>query len=271
MKKLQNILISKIKPPANAARSLLDPDSITELADSIKKLGLLQPILIRKVGKQYEIEAGHRRYLAVKQLGWESIDCIALDTTDEDELHLERAHENLIREDLNPLDEAALIYKLVYEDGRGVDDTAKLLCKKPSWIIRRMDILQWPEDIKTALKLGHITIAVGNELSRLKDDETRSRLLDATIQYGATSKVVKQWIDDMSVDRYFDSQAADKEMGENISVGMSGTQMECRICGIYHDLGVLRHVWLCPDCLMGIRELARETRLEIAKKQKQEK
>jgi len=270
MKLQKKLRLDEVKEPDEALRSKIEIDGIDELAASIRKIGLLQPIGVRKNGDKYEIEYGHRRYIAVHQLGWEEIDAIVLEETDEETLHIERAHENLVREDLNPLDEARMVYKLVYEDGRGIEATAKLLCKKPSWIDMRCDILRWPQDIQDALEKREITWSVGRELQRVKDNEKRAAFLDAAIKHGATKRVVAQWIDDSSIDTFLQSQETMEALGENISVGMSETRMECRICGIWEDIQRLRHIWLCPECLMGIRELAREVREEIRKKQEEE-
>lgn len=269
MKNFKNLLITKIKEPGEAVRSQIEFEGILELADSMKKRGLLQPIGVKPQGDMFEIEYGHRRYLAACHLGWTTIDAIILDTDDEDALHLERAHENLIRENLNPLDEAKLVYQLVYEDGRGVEAAAKMLSKSEAWISRRCDVLRWPKDIQAAIGSGEISLSVGLELQKVREEEKRIALLEAAIKHGATKRVVAQWVDDMSVDTFLKSQQADTEMGNAITSDMSEVQMECRVCGIYHGVNILRHIWLCPECLMGVRELAREVRTEIAK-QKEE-
>lgn len=266
MKELVEIPLSKIIEPLDAARAAINEEGVFELAESMLKLGLLQPILVRAVGDKYEIEAGHRRYLAAIRLNWSTISSIIIKGEDEERLHLERAHENLVREDLNPLDEAKLVYKLVYEDGRGVEATSKMLCKSEGWILARCDILRWPQDLKTAIGTGQITLSVGKELAKVRDDEKRGRLLEAAVKHGATKRVVHQWVEDMSIDRYFESQDADSDMGSSIQVGMGDCRLECRVCGTYMDMYVMRHIWLCPDCLGGVRELAKEVRIEIAKK-----
>ncbi len=263
MSEQRHIAMSAIMQPTNAARSAINRNGIVELSESMKVVGLLQPILLRRQGDKYEIEAGHRRFLAASMLNWQEIEAKVLDDNEDADMHLERAHENLIRENLTAVDEARQVHLLVHEKGRGIDDTARLLSKSPAWVENRLDILGWPEEIQKELHAGIINIAVGRELARVKDAATRSRLLDAAIAYGATKKVVTQWVDDISVDKFLVESEINRDIGENISTAITGVAMDCRICGVSHDMSRLKHIWLCPDCLLGIRELARETRSEM--------
>ncbi|MEK7178331.1 MAG: ParB/RepB/Spo0J family partition protein, partial [Patescibacteria group bacterium] len=122
-KSLVSLNLHEILEPDKPSRDKIHQPAIQEMGNSLLKCGQLQPILVRRESNLYKIEAGHRRFLAARLIGWSVIDAIILDPTDEDSLHLERAHENLIREDLNPVEEARLTWDLVYEDGRGVDRT----------------------------------------------------------------------------------------------------------------------------------------------------
>ena len=265
MRELKNLSVRRILEPEQAVRDKMDRDSLTELADSLKKLGQLQPILVRKENEFFRIEAGHRRFLAAQMLGWDKIDAIILDTTNEDNLHIERAHENLIRVDLNPIEESNIVYTLVYEDGRGVEKAAALLCRSTNWIDSRLDIYKMPEDVKAAISCRDINVAVAKELCRVRNHETRERYLKSAIEYGASASVVKRWISDSSVGQYLENQESQQAAtGEFNTVGLSQVMMLCRICNISHMIDVLRHIWICPDCMGSMRELSTETRKAIA-------
>lgn len=253
-----------IQEPLKPQREHISLESIEELAASMKKLGLLQNILLRKNATGYEIEAGHRRYLAAKLLEWDEIDARILDSTDEDVMHLERAHENLIRQNLNPVEEARIVWDLVYEDGRGIEKTAALLCKGVKWIEKRLDIWRYPEDLKDAIRTNKIKIAVADELQKVKDEGARERLLASVIEFGASSRTVKNWIDDSQVGTFLENRQTYDNMDDNPVISRSDVSMVCRICDIVHNIDVLRHIWICPDCLGVIRELARETQKQLA-------
>ena len=104
-KQIQDLELDKIVPNRYQPRREFSEDSIKELAETLDKDGLLQPIVVREDGDQYEIIAGERRYRAAKSLGWETIPAIVKNMDDDQAASLALI-ENLQREDLNPIDEA---------------------------------------------------------------------------------------------------------------------------------------------------------------------
>lgn len=259
----QKIGMEKIIEPLNPSRDRMDQSSLMELAESIKTRGLLQPIIVFRVSDGYEIEAGHRRFLAVQILGWSVIDAIVKDSNNEDDLHLDRAHENLVRCDLNPVEESRIVWDLVHDDGRGIDKVCKMLCKTVSWIQSRLEIAKFPEDVKQSLSLNNIKISVAKELSKVFADDKRLRLLDAAVEYGASAAVVAQWCSDSQVGDFLMQKETQEVEGDCVCIKTSQVQMPCRICGITHEINVLRHIWICPECMGAMRELSRETQKQL--------
>ena len=266
MKELTKIPLNKIDDPENPDRLKLDNDGIEELAQSMDKMGLIQPIIVVQKGDRYEVEAGHRRLTAARTLNWSTIEAIIEERKEEEDLHLIRAHENLIREDLNPVEEGKLVYKLVYEDGRGVEATSKMLCKSRSWIENRMDILRWPEEVVDKLRVGKITLAVAKELVKIKDKQTRLEYTRAAADYGASSAVVRQWIEDTQVKNYLEQVEVNTAVGEATSVGLGTTRLMCSVCGTYHDIDLLKHIWIDPECMIAVNELSYEVKKAMMKR-----
>mgnify|MGYP001571117881 CR=1 FL=1 len=259
----QKVGLNLIREPVKAARTNIVLESLTELAESMKHRGQLQPIILLKSNDGYEIEAGHRRFLAAQMLGWSVIDAMVKEATDDDSLHLDRAHENLIREDLNPVEESKIVWDLVYEDGRGVERCASLLCKTVSWVETRLEIYKFPDDIKEAIALGAIKVAVAKELVKVKNEETRERLLKSAIEYGASAAVVKQWCSDTQVVKFLEQSEVAAAGGDAVAINHSQVSMPCRICDVSHMIDILRHIWICPECMGAMRELARETQKQL--------
>ncbi len=100
MKEVETSLIDR---PGEMAREQIDPEYIKELSESIKAIGLLEPILIRPKENRYEIIAGHCRFLAVSSLGWERINCV-ISEMDDTTTVMARATENLARKDISPIE-----------------------------------------------------------------------------------------------------------------------------------------------------------------------
>lgn len=259
----QKVGLELIREPLKAARNQINRDALIELAESIKTRGLLQPIILLKGPDGFEIEAGHRRFLAVQMLGWSVIDAIVKEVSDDDSLHLDRAHENLIREDLNPVEESRIVWDLVYEDGRGSEKVAVMLSKTVSWVDSRLEIAKFPDDIKEALSLGSIKVAVAKELVKVKNAETRGLLLKSAIEYGASAAVVRQWCSDSQVGQFLAQSEVQSAGGDAVAIERSQVNMPCRICDISHQIDVLRHIWICPECMGAMRELARETQKQL--------
>src|SRR3990167_7649355 len=105
---IQKISVDLIDDPIIAMRSGIDEAYIDELCRSIKEHGLINPISVKRVGDRYEVIAGHQRLLATRRVGIIFLDCIVRDI-DMDESLIITAHENLVRQDVNPVDEAAFL------------------------------------------------------------------------------------------------------------------------------------------------------------------
>lgn len=259
----QKVSMNLIKRPVKPSRDQINRDFIVELAESMRTRGQLQPIILQKGADGFEIEAGENRYLAAEALGWSVIDTFIKDEAEDDDLHLDRAHENLIREDLNPVEESKIVWDLVYEDGRGVEKTARLLCKTFSWVDSRLEIAKFPGDLKEAVSSRSIKVAVAKELAKVKNMETRERLLKSAIEYGASATVVKQWCNDTQVGLFLEQSEVQAAGGDAVAIERSQVNMPCRICNISQQIDILRHIWICPECMGAMRELARETQKQL--------
>jgi len=259
----QKVAMSRIKRPVKSSRSQIDKDFVVELAESMRTRGQLQPIVLLAGPDPLEIEAGENRYLAAEMLGWSIIDAMVKEPGDDDSLHLDRAHENLIRADLNPVEESKIVWDLVYEDGRGVEKCASLLCKTVSWVDSRLEIAKFSDDLKEALSFKSIKVAVAKELAKVKNHETRGRLLKSAVEYGASAAVVRQWCQDSQVGQFLAQSEVQAAGGDAVAIERSQVNMPCRICDISHQIDVLRHIWICPECMGAMRELARETQKQL--------
>jgi len=107
-----SIDISQIKPNKNQPRKEFDEKSLKELSDSIKTYGVIQPIIVRKIGKNYEIIAGERRWRASKIAGLEEVPCLVKDVEEFESIKMALI-ENIQREDLNPIEEAKAFRELM--------------------------------------------------------------------------------------------------------------------------------------------------------------
>jgi len=250
-----------IVEPVRPVRKEIDRNALEELAKSMKIIGQLQPILLRDCGEKYEIEAGHRRFLAAKSIGWDTIEAVVLPKTPKDEAHVERAHENLIREDINHIEEAEMVKVLVYEQNRGIEETAELVGKTVSWVERRLEILDYPPEIKDELGVNKLSLAQAKELSKCRDPLLRESLLRTVVSSGAAAATIKRWVYDPEVEEKIKSH---QDMSTALSATpiSSGTlKLTCHLCQELIELAKMKHVWLCPGCMadtVGLRYIIME-------------
>ena len=151
---IRDLEISQIKPSQYQPRRTFAPDQLTELAQSLAKNGLLQPIVVRKVGaQQYEIIAGERRFRAAQQLKWTTIPALVRNYSDQQSASLALI-ENLQRQDLNPIEEARAYKKLAAMNNLRQEDLAAQLGKSQSYIANKLRLLKLDATVQQALIAG---------------------------------------------------------------------------------------------------------------------
>jgi len=172
---VEDITISDIVPPANSLRSYMY--GIEQLAESIKKIGLMQPIVVRiNTLGSFEVVAGNRRFNACKKLGWRRISCHLVELDDKSAFEVSIV-ENIQRQTLNPIEEGLAFIKYVNKFGwGGVSDLAQKLSKSPSYVCKRMKLVELPKDVIELISRSEITVSTAEELLSIKDKYKQSEL-----------------------------------------------------------------------------------------------
>ena len=169
--KLLNLKIDKIVTNSNQPRKYFDNGKMSELKDSIKNSGLLQPITVRKISNgKYEIVAGERRYRACRELGMESIPVIEMNVGDARGYDLSIL-ENIQRENLNPIEEAESYLMLMEVYGYTQEKLSEKLGKTRSSVSNKMRILKLPASVKEIVKKGKISYGHARTLLSLSDEK----------------------------------------------------------------------------------------------------
>ena len=169
--KLLNLKIDKIVTNSNQPRKYFDNGKMSELKDSIKNSGLLQPITVRKISNgKYEIVAGERRYRACRELGMENIPVIEMNVGDARGYELS-VLENIQRENLNPIEEAESYLMLMEVYGYTQEKLSEKLGKTRSSVSNKMRILKLPASVKEIVKKGKISYGHARTLLSLSDEK----------------------------------------------------------------------------------------------------
>ena len=236
MKEIVKIKLNKIVPNKSQPRLDFYDESIEGLAESIKHNGLLQPITVRKVDDHYELIAGERRYRACELNGYEEIEAIVLDKSDEESANLALI-ENLQREDLNAIEQAMAMKKLMKFEGLTQNELAKKLGYRQSTIANKLRLLKLPEYIKNAISQGTITERHARALLNVNEEDLENVYLTITNRKYNVSKT-EEYIKELS------TKHKSKGVSNNVKIGINTIKEAyelCRKSGIDADYNVTEY------------------------------
>ena len=195
-KKVVDLKLNDVLPNRFQPRIKFDEESINELAESIKKYGVIQPIVVRQVGEKYEIIAGERRYKASVIAGKETIPAIIYDLSDNESVEIALL-ENVQREDLTPI-EKAISYKKILDMGYiNQEDLAQKIGKSQSSIANTLRLLNLAEEVQEALLNTKISERHARSLLKIKDENKQVEMLNRIINERLTVRKTDEEIKKM--------------------------------------------------------------------------
>ena len=183
----------QIKPNPFQPREDFDLAAIEELAQSIKEKGVIQPLLVRRVGNYFELIAGERRLRASKSLGLNEIPVIIKDVNDQDSLEYALI-ENIQRESLNPIEEAHAYQHLMDKFQVTQEKISEGLGKARTTIANTLRLLKLPHEIQDEMKKGRISFAHGRALLEIDDENQQRRLTQEIISKGLSVRELESII-----------------------------------------------------------------------------
>ena len=190
----KQIDIEKIKANENQPRTIFDDEKIAELATSIKENGLIQPLIVRKYNRNYQIIAGERRYRACKLAGLKTVPCIIKDIDDK-QMDTYAIIENIQREDLTPIEEANAYKTLIDTYGMSQTELANKVGKKQSTIANKLRLLKLSDEVKDALKSKQITERHARAMLSLqpeKQEEVLHEVIDKSLNVKQTETLINK-------------------------------------------------------------------------------
>lgn len=174
-----------------------DQAEMEELAASVKRHGMIQPIVLRRKGERFEIVAGERRYRAAKLAGWTKVPACLLDVDDQTTAELALT-ENIQRKDLNAIEKAVAFRNYLDQYGGTHDELAKRLDLDRSTVSNLLRLLDLPEEIQTSVRRGELTQGHARALLPLEEWdqlELARRVVDERLSVRQTEKIVQEFLD----------------------------------------------------------------------------
>ena len=175
---LRMLDVARIRANARQPRRTIDPDALAALAESIATTGLIQPVVVREIAAgDYELIAGERRWRAAQAAGLEVVPAMVRDADDRERLEVGLV-ENLVREDLNPIEAARALAALVEDFGQSQADVARSVGRSRSAVANLIRLLELPDDVQDLLVAG--TLSEGHGRAILMADGAKRRRAVAT-------------------------------------------------------------------------------------------
>lgn len=189
---VEEISLSEIRSNPYQPRKTFNEESLNELATSIKQYGIVEPIIVKKSIKGYELIAGERRCKAAKIAGLTKVPAIIKDFNDQEMMEIALI-ENIQREDLNPIDEATSVANIIKLRGMTQEEFATTFGKSRSYVTNLLGLLNLPKDVQNKLINKEISMSHARVLSKIDDEEKVIFLAD---------KVIKEKMNVRDLERY---------------------------------------------------------------------
>lgn len=267
---LTTLPLDEIQEPKDSIREWISEEGLQELASSIRLRGILQPIRVRKNDNGYEIQDGHRRFLAAQRLGFAEVPCIIINTgTGENEL--DKIHANLGREDLSPLEISRHINLLHRKYGYSYEQLAELMGVGKSRISQLMTLNNLDPNLVKALEDKRIGERTARALNQVPDPDMRKYYLSYALDHGATVQTVERWAAREKAEAETQQKFTPEERKRMVEKVAEPLKIQCECCRSRVEPQYTIQKSICIDCLpiaqkvfANIRQSIREER-DLAK------
>lgn len=255
-KKLMMVKTEQVDDSDNKMREDRLDDTFDELVSSIRRDGVLVPILLYGYGESFRVVAGHRRFRAATEIGLVEIPAYVDEDTTATGWSASFA-ENLFRRDLSPIELAAAIKDCVESEDFDVERIARMLGRSAAWVCGMITVASWPNELQEAVHHGGISLAAARNLALVEDPVHREMLVNYAVANGVTARITAAWLQAWVVGR---TMASPGEV-EPVPAGEKAPVIEpytpCIICGRQQKMIELRYLPICNLCTDTVMDLSR--------------
>ena len=256
---VRDIAIDDIDPNSEQPRREFDKAALEQLADSIREAGVLSPILVVEDGMRYRIVAGERRYRASRIAGLATVPCIVRSMTTEQQMEAALI-ENLQREDLNPIEEAAAIRSLMQECGYTQEQAAKRLGKSRPAIANALRLLNLPQQIMDLVVAGDLSAGHARVLAGLESEARQLELARQCVLQGCSVRRLEEMAKEKPEKREKKAKSLSPELDMlqssmrealGLKTTLTGNEKKGKITLAYHSAEELEHLYEVISRLLG--------------------
>lgn len=252
MEKVQNIPVGKIKVGDYDVRMVSEDQALDGLCRSIRRIGIIVPLVVTGGPDSFDLVSGHRRYRAAVLENLETVPAIVTDPNRARDVETSFA-ENLFREDLTAVEMASALQDVLAKAVMSIEDLASSLGRSKEWIRRTITILDWPGDVQVALHEQRMSMAAASNLALVTDDGYRGFLLRNAVEQGATARVTAAWLQAWRAMQPAEQAIMSEPVQDGERRQPMVPQAPCLCCSEVFRTDELSHVPICAGCIRSIR------------------
>lgn len=253
--------LADLRLPEFQSHSNTPGNEISDLAQSIKSLGVIEPLIVRDTDKGLEIVAGCLRYHASILAGLKAVPCINM-TLDPQAAEILKLHENIKRIPLDHIDQGNTFLMMIETFGMTEKDIADRSGMSISYISQHISLVRLKNELTQAVKNRSISFSQARELMRVDDVDERNRLLRYCQHDGATVQVLKSWVQEYLRTKSISAPPDDSVPSLKYEYENPQTSRQCEACGKHVEISHIRQLFLCPPCCQAIKNAISEEKLK---------
>jgi len=261
---IQNIPINTIEVGPHRQRSEGEDEEIQELTASIRRVGILVPLIVVRKDDRFLLLAGHRRIAAAAAAGLGEVPALIREDNEAEAAEVSFA-ENFFRRDLSPVEQAAAIRECIDAGTMSIEELAKGLHRSTQWIKAQASMTTWPPEILQAIHQKQISVSAASNLAAITDNQYRGFLLHNAIENGATARATAGWLQSWQLSRPPEEALSTAPVDGVIPAVAIIPQAPCLFCANVYRTDGLNYMPVCPQCLADFQQ-ARERRVADEKR-----
>lgn len=248
MAELLSIEINKIESGPHRQRSEGEDEEIQEIAASIKRLGVIEPVIVVRKNDSFLLVAGHRRVAAASIAGLTHVPACIREAGDAERAEVSFA-ENFFRRELSPVEQAAAIRGCIDDKVMTIEELAKGLHRSEQWIMEQAKMTTWPDEILQAIHFKYISVSAARNLAAISDPQYRGFLLHNAVENGVTARTTAAWLQAWQLNRPPGEALTTAPVNGVIPAAVVVPQAPCLFCCHVFRTDALNYMGVCSQCL----------------------
>jgi len=252
MAEVREVPIEKVKTGEHDQRLETEDPGIAELAASIGRIGIINPLVVVDVDGELHLIAGHRRLVAARMAGKMVVPCIIRASEKAVDSEVTFA-ENFFRKDLSPVELAGALKDCLTKENMTIQQLAAGFHKSEHWVHSMIAIADWPGDVLEAIHNERISVSAAHNLACVTDNDYRIFLVRNAVEQGATARTTAAWL--QAWQAYQPPEQAIK--AEPVAAGTPQVQLvpqaPCLCCSQLFEVNMMSHVPVCGPCIRILR------------------